>query len=138
MMRHVLPALTLLLCSALPASAAPIETVVAYGDLGSARLVYGDQAAAGIRDALPAFTDLNAYRFYYKFDDDKDCDDRCLARPYLTLKRQGRIRMLTMGTTLRIVTKTQDPDDPQYQICHVTLRRSSQTYLVLCAGLKGQ
>ncbi|HTA39430.1 MAG TPA: hypothetical protein VK760_10150 [Candidatus Acidoferrales bacterium] len=121
-----------------PASVAtsfPYTTTIANGDIETARLVYGDQAAVGERDALPAFTDLDAYKFYYKFDDDRNCDDSCVAAAYHTLKGAGRIRLLTVSTKVTVLSKLADPDDPNYEICRVHIPNSSKTWFVLSAGL---
>jgi len=116
----------------------PYNTTVAGGDIGSARLVFGDQAAAGIRDALPAFTDVDAYESYYESADDENCDDSCLRPVYELYKGQGRMRMLMIGTRFHVRGAFTDPDDRKYSICKVQLRdgSSSRTWLVLCFGLK--
>lgn len=120
------------------AQTVPYTTKVVNGDIGSARLVFGDAAAAGIRDAIPAFTDIDAYEQYYKLDDENDCDDACLRRIYRPLKESGRIRMLTVGAVVRVIGHMHDPDDPQYEICRVRLQGSSRIWLMLCSGLADQ
>lgn len=120
------------------AASVPYSTTVVNGDMGSARLVYGDSAQVGILDALPAFTDIDAYELYYRFDDNNDCDDTCLRAPYRALKDQGRVRMLTVGTPVRVVGHMHDPQEPQYEVCKITLRHSSRMWLALCTGLGKQ
>lgn len=113
-------------------------TKVLNGDIGSARLVYGDSAQMGTLDALPAFTDIDAYELYYKFDDNNDCDDSCMRAVYRPLKANGRIRMLTAGTPVTVIGHFPDPQESQYEVCRLRLRGSSRTWLSLCTGLAQQ
>lgn len=114
---------------------AAYSTKVIGGDLGSARLVYGDDAQAGILDALPSFTDIDAYESYYAQDDRRDCDDDCMRGIYRPLKAEGRIRMLTVGTPVTVVGHFPDPQASQFDVCRIRLRGSSRTWLSLCSGL---
>jgi hypothetical protein len=117
---------------------APYNTIVQGGDIGSARLVFGDNATAGINDALPAFTDVDAYEEYYKSDDNSDCDDACLRPVYRMLKSEGRMKMLMMGTRVRVTYVKPDPEDHRYEVCGIHLRDSSDSrlFIVICSGLK--
>lgn len=116
----------------------PYATTVQGGDIGSARLVFGDDASAGERDALPAFRDIDAYEYYYKFADDRDCNDRCLAAPYHVLRDAGRMRMLMVGQAVRVLGRQVDPQDRRFTIYKVQIPRSSGVWYLLSLGLKDE
>jgi len=118
----------------------PYETMVARGDIRAARIIYGDRASAGLRDALPAFADIDAYRFYstfasyYSINDD-DCGDSCVAAAYRALASAGRIRLLTVGTPVTVLSESPNSEDGDYTICHVRLAGSAKSWIVLSGGL---
>lgn len=115
----------------------PYVTTIGAGDFNAARIAYGEQAAAGEpgRDAIPAFTSVAAYHYYYRFAEDTSCDERCVQAAYFKLREERSIEFIPLGQRVTVMGEMRDATDRRYPICRIRLKPDTSSRVLLCLSL---